>query len=60
MARQHGVTMHAVADGGVDIPGLKEMPNVMRAGGYRKNIFAQLDTVKGCYFCERHNSEKTH
>jgi len=47
VARQHGVTMQAVANGGVDIPGLKEMPNVMRAGGYRKNIFAQLDTVKG-------------
>jgi len=47
VARQHGITMQAVANGGVDIPGLKEMPNVMRAGGYRKNIFGQLDTVKG-------------
>ena len=47
VARQHGVTMQAVAKGGVNVPGLKEMPNVIRAAGYQKNIFAQLDTVKG-------------
>ena len=43
VAREHGVTMEAVADGEVDVTGLKEMPNVMRANGYRRNLFAELE-----------------
>jgi MinD-like ATPase involved in chromosome partitioning or flagellar assembly len=46
VAREHGVTMQAVADKKVDVPGLKEMPNVVRANGYRRNLFAELDGVK--------------
>jgi MinD-like ATPase involved in chromosome partitioning or flagellar assembly len=44
-ARQHGVTLAAVADRDSHIPELQQTTVVMRAQAYRRNLFAQLDGV---------------
>jgi len=45
-ARQHGVTLASVADRGSEVPELQQTTVVMRAQSYRRNLFAQLDTVE--------------
>jgi hypothetical protein len=45
-ARQHGLTLAAVANRDATIPELQQTTVVMRAQAYRRNLFAQLDGVK--------------
>lgn len=47
-AREHGLTLQAVADRKPDLPPvLKRGDSVWRAQAYRRHIFAELDGVKG-------------
>jgi MinD-like ATPase involved in chromosome partitioning or flagellar assembly len=45
-AREHGLTLQAVAERKTKLPGLSSTASVWRAQAYRRNIFAELDTVK--------------
>jgi len=45
-ARNHGVTLQAVASRKTDIPALNKTASVWRAQAYRRNIFAEFDRVK--------------
>jgi MinD-like ATPase involved in chromosome partitioning or flagellar assembly len=46
-ARQHGVTLAGVADRTTSLEELRSLTVVMRAQAYRRNLFAELDRVKG-------------
>lgn len=45
-ARQHGVTLAAIAARRVDVEALRQSTVVIRAQAYRRNLFAELDRVK--------------
>jgi hypothetical protein len=45
-AREHGLTLQAVAERKTTVPALKSTASVWRAQAYRRHIFAELDTVK--------------
>jgi hypothetical protein len=45
-AREHGLTLQAVAERRTKLPVLSSTASVWRAQAYRRNIFAELDTVK--------------
>jgi len=45
-ARNHGITLQAVADRKTDIPALSRTASVWCAQAYRRNIFAEFDRVK--------------
>lgn len=45
-AREHGLTLQAVAERKTDVPALKLTASVWRAQAYRRNLFAELDRVK--------------
>jgi hypothetical protein len=45
-AREHGITLQAVANRKTSIPALKSTASVWRAQAYRRHIFAELDAVK--------------
>jgi hypothetical protein len=45
-ARNHGITLKAVAERQTNIPVLKQATSVWRAQAYRRNLFAELDRVK--------------
>jgi hypothetical protein len=45
-AREHGLTLQAVAERKTVVPALKLTASVWRAQAYRRHIFAELDTVK--------------
>jgi hypothetical protein len=45
-AREHGLTLQAVAERNTTVPALKSTASVWRAQAYRRHIFAELDTVK--------------
>jgi MinD-like ATPase involved in chromosome partitioning or flagellar assembly len=45
--REHGLTLQAVAERKTDVPALKLTASVWRAQAYRRNLFAELDRVKG-------------
>jgi MinD-like ATPase involved in chromosome partitioning or flagellar assembly len=45
-AREHGLTLQAVAERKTNIPALKSTASVWRAQAYRRNIFEELDAVK--------------
>jgi len=44
-ARQHGLTLNAVAERRANVPELQQTTVVMRAQAYRRNLFAELDRV---------------
>lgn len=45
-ARNHGVTMQAVASRKTNVPALNRTASVWRAQAYRRNLFAEFDRVK--------------
>lgn len=45
-AREHGLTLQAVAERKTDVPALRLTASVWRAQAYRRNLFAELDRVK--------------
>jgi hypothetical protein len=45
-AREHGLTLNAVADRKTELPLLKLSGSVWRAQAYRRNIYKELDRVK--------------
>ena len=45
-AREHGLTLQAVAERKTDVPTLKLTASVWRAQAYRRNLFAELERVK--------------
>ena len=45
-AREHGVTLEAVAERKTDVPALKRLPAIMRSQQLRRNLFAEFDRVK--------------
>ena len=45
-ARNHGVTMQAVASRQTNVPALNRTASVWRAQAYRRNLFAEFDRVK--------------
>jgi len=45
-AREHGLTLQAVASRKTTIPALKSTASVWRAQAYRRNLFAELERVK--------------
>jgi hypothetical protein len=46
-ARNHGVTIQAVASRKTNIPALSRTASVWRAQAYRRNLFGEFDRVKG-------------
>jgi hypothetical protein len=44
--RNHGVTVHAVANRNAEAPELRKASLVMRAQSYRNRLFAEFDSVK--------------
>jgi hypothetical protein len=45
-AREHGLTLQAVAQRKTNVPALKSTASVWRAQAYRRNLFTELDRVK--------------
>jgi len=45
-AREHGLTLQAVAERKTTVPALKSTASVWRAQAYRRHIFTELETVK--------------
>ena len=45
-AREHGLTLQAIAERKTNVPALKLTASVWRAQAYRRNLFAELDRVK--------------
>jgi hypothetical protein len=46
-AREHGLTIHQIAERKSSVPALSKTVNVWRAQAYRRNIFAELNRAKG-------------
>ena len=45
-AREHGLTLQAIAERQTNVPTLKSTASVWRAQAYRRNLFVELDRVK--------------
>jgi hypothetical protein len=51
--RQHGLTLHTIADRRTDVSELQQTTVVMRAQAHRRNLFAELYGVKDLLPCDR-------
>jgi hypothetical protein len=49
-ARQYGLTLDKIANRQVGVPELQQTTVVIRAQSYRRNLFSELDRVKGLLF----------